>query len=275
MNTQSKTLVNQDLIVAARTGLIPVPESARLGGFGNMFRKELGQWWGTRTWWVQILIWVLILNGISTIVALTESLTPIELLQEVVQTFLPVSIGAIGMGTVITVQGAIVSEKQLGTAAWVMSKPASRAAFILAKALAYAIGYLITAILIPTVIFITVTMRFVPAHLSIAPFMAGVALVILGQLFYLSLTLMLGTFYNSRGPIAGMGIGFIMVGLMLKGFIPLPIMILTPWPLPDVAAGLALGMPLPSVWPVPIVATSIWIVVMTAIALWRFNHEEF
>ena len=41
MNTQSKSVVSQDLIVAARQGLIPVRQRARLGGFGNMLRKEL------------------------------------------------------------------------------------------------------------------------------------------------------------------------------------------------------------------------------------------
>jgi ABC-2 type transport system permease protein len=275
MNTQSKTTVNQDLILAARQGLIPVRESARLGGFGNMFRKELGQWWGTRTWWVQILIWVLILNGITTITALTETMPPQEMPAIVVGTFIGVGIGAIGLGTVITVQGAIVGEKQLGTAAWVLSKPASRSAFILAKMVAYAIGYWITAMIIPAVIFIIVTGQLVPVPLALPSFLAGLALMALGQLFYRSLTLMLGTFFSSRGPIAGIGITFIMTGLLLKSLIPLPIQIVTPWPLPDVASGLALGTELPSVWPVPIIATIIWIVVMTAMALWRFGREEF
>lgn len=275
MTTESKSVANQELILAARKGLIPVRESARLGGFGNMLRKELGQWWGTRTWWVQTLIWVLILNGITTITALTETAMPQEMLAEVVGTFIAVGIGAIGIGTVITVQGAMVGEKQLGTAAWVMSKPASRSAFILAKMLAYAIGYWITAMIIPAVIFIIVTGQLVPVPLALPPFLAGLALMALGQLFYLSLTLMLGTFFSSRGPIAGIGITFIMTGLLLKSLIPLPIMILTPWPLPDVASGLALGTELPSVWPVPIIATIIWIVVMTAVALWRFGREEF
>ena len=275
MNTQSKTTVNQDLILAARQGLIPVRESARLGGFGNMFRKELGQWWCTRTWWVQILIWVLILNGITTITALTETMPPQEMPAIVVGTFIGVGIGAIGLGTVITVQGAIVGEKQLGTAAWVLSKPASRSAFILAKMVAYAIGYWITAMIIPAVIFIIVTGQLVPMPLALPSFLAGLALMALGQLFYLSLTLMLGTFFSSRGPIAGIGITFIMTGLLLKSLIPLPIQIVTPWPLPDVASGLALGTELPSVWPVPIIATIIWIVVMTAMALWRFGREEF
>jgi len=274
MNVQSKS-VNQEMIVAARQGLIPVRERAWLGGFGNMLRKELGQWWGTRTWWVQTLIWVLVLNGVSTIVALTESMTPNGLLQEVVQTFLPMSVGIIGMGTVITVQGAIVGEKQLGTAAWVMSKPASRAAFILAKTLAYAIGFFMTAILIPSTIFFFTVRALIPAQLPLTPFLYGVGLIILGQLFYLTLTLMLGTFFSSRGPIAGIGIGFFMAGLLLKGFMPMQVLIATPWPLPDVAAGLALGAELPSIWPVPILATGIEIAVMTALALWRFGREEF
>ena len=275
MTTESKSVVNQDLILAARKGLVPVRERARMGGFGNMLRKELGQWWGTRTWWVQILIWVLILNGITAIVALTETGTPEAVLQEAVQTFLDIAVLAVGIGTIIVAQGAIVGEKQLGTAAWVMSKPASRSAFILAKTLAYAIGYGITAIIIPSAIFIITIRQLIPVQLALMPFIAGVALAALGQLFYLTLTLMLGTFFSSRGPIAGIGIVFIMTGLLLNGFIPFQVLIVTPWPLPDVAAGLALGTELPSVWPVPIIAVVVWIVVMTSVALWRFEREEF
>jgi ABC-2 type transport system permease protein len=275
MNSQSKLAVSQELILAARQGLIPVRQRAWLGGFGNMLRKELGQWWGTRTWWVQTLIWVLILNGISTIVALTEGLPPAELLQEVVQTFLPMSVGAVGMGTVIAAQGLIVGEKQLGTAAWVMSKPASRSAFILAKVVANALGFWVTAIIIPSIIFVITVRTVVPVTLDLAPFLVGVGISALSQLFYLTLTIMLGTFFNSRGPIAGIGIGFVMTGLLLKGFIPMQVMIATPWPLPDVAGGLALGMELPSIWPVPVIATAFWIVIMMVAALWRFGREEF
>jgi ABC-2 type transport system permease protein len=273
MTTPSKSAVNQDLILAARTGLVPVRESARLGGFGNMLRKELGQWWGTRTWWVQTLIWVLILNGITTIVASTEGRS--GLLQEVVQTYLGLSVAMVGIGAVIVAQGAIVGEKQLGTAAWVMSKPASRSAFVLAKIVAYALGFGVTAILIPTTIFLITMRAMVPEPIPLVPFLAGVAVAALGQLFYLTLTLMLGTFFNNRGPIAGIGIGFILTGLLLKSLIPMPVLILTPWPLADLAGPLVLGMELPSVWPVPIVATAVWTVVMIAVALWRFGREEF
>jgi len=255
--------------------LQPVATGGWRGGFGNLLRKELGQWWGTRTWWVQIVIWVAILNGITTIVMLTESVGPEALRQEVVQTFLSLAAFAIGIGTITAVQGAIVGEKQLGTAAWVMSKPASRSAFILAKTLSYIVGFWITAVLVPTIIFVITTRMLVPAPLSLLSFLPGVALVALSQLFYLTLTLMLGTFFNSRGPIAGIGIAFIMSGLLLKGFFPMEIMMLTPWLLPDIGSNLALGMSLPPLWPVPIVAVSGWIVVMTIVSLWRFSREEF
>jgi ABC-type transport system involved in multi-copper enzyme maturation permease subunit len=39
------------------------------------------------------------------------------------------------IGVAVLAQGAIVGEKQSGTAAWVLSKPVSRSAFILAKLL--------------------------------------------------------------------------------------------------------------------------------------------
>lgn len=274
MTTPSKSVANQDLIVAARHGLVPVQQRARLGGFGNMLRKELGQWWGTRTWWMQILIWVLILNGINTIVMLNPY-SPNAGLQEVVQTFLPMSFFLVGTGIVIVTQGAIVGEKQLGTAAWVMSKPASRAAFILAKTIAYAIGIWVTALIIPTILFVFTVRMLVPTPLALIPFLSGVAVAALGQLFYLSLTIMLGTFFNSRGPVAGIGIGLIIAGSMFRGLIPMQILVATPWPLPDIAAGVALGTPMPSIWPVPLITTGIWILVMTAVALWRFEKEEF
>jgi ABC-2 type transport system permease protein len=198
-----------------------------------------------------------------------------ELLVEVVQTFLPMAVGLVGIGTVIAAQGTIVGEKQLGTAAWVMSKPASRSAFILAKILANLIGFWTTALIIPSILFL-ITVRFLlPVPLATMSFLAGAGIAALSQLFYLTLTIMLGTFYNSRGPIAGIGIGFIMTGLLLKSLIPFQVLIATPWPLPDVAGGLAVGAELPSIWPVPIVATAVWTVVMTLLALWRFHREEF
>lgn len=259
----------------ARTVLKPAYNEGWLGGFGNLLRKELGQWWGTRSWWIQLIIWVLFLNGPSTIVMLTEAGTAAEVLQEVIFTFLPASIVMIAIGTVIATQGAIVGEKELGTAAWVLSKPASRSAFILAKVVAYVGSFWISAILIPSAFFLLTTWYLVEAPLALLPFLMGVAMVVLTQLFYLTLSLMLGTFFSTRGPVAAIGIAFLLAGALLKGLIPMAVVSVTPWLLADLSGALALQLPLPPNWYVSPVATAIWTLLFTVLALWRFNREEF
>jgi len=265
--------------VEEKRPLQPVTASGWRRGLANLLRKELGGWFGTKLWLIQVLIWVFIINGITTVIMVTESaegaMTITELANEVTQTFLEMLVTIIGIGLVITVQGAIVSEKQLGTAAWVMSKPASRSAFIVAKVVAYLAGFGITAVAIPTVIFILETRLLVPLPLSLAPFLAGLSVVALSLLFYLMLTLMLGTIYNSRGPIAGIGIGLLFSGLLIKGLLPEVVLFATPWLLPDVAVLLALQQPLPDVWFVPLIVNGGWTVLFTAVALWRFSREEF
>ena len=44
--------------------LQPVKESGWRRGFANLLRKENGEWWHTRRWWTQSLLWLLIINGI-------------------------------------------------------------------------------------------------------------------------------------------------------------------------------------------------------------------
>ena len=68
MTTETKSALNRDLILAARQGLQPVRDGGWLGGFGNLFNKELGEWFGTRRWLVQSLIWLLIINGLMAFI---------------------------------------------------------------------------------------------------------------------------------------------------------------------------------------------------------------
>ena len=63
MTIQSHTKTNRDLRLAARQGLLPARGSGWMAGFGNMLAKELGEWFRTRRWLWQILIWMIIING--------------------------------------------------------------------------------------------------------------------------------------------------------------------------------------------------------------------
>jgi len=268
-----------DSQVRQRQQLQPVTATGWRRGLGNLLRKEFGEWFGTRRWLVQLVIWLLLLNGVAAIIMSTEELeagvTTAQRANMVTQTFLEMMAMTVGIGLIITVQGSIVGEKQLGTAAWVMSKPASRASFILAKAAANIVGIGLTAVIVPAIVFV-MEMKWVgQLPLAIGPFLAGLAVISLSLLFYLTLTLMLGAIANSRGPVAAIPIGMLLAGLLVKGVLPQEILIFTPWLMSDVAVMLAQQQPLPDVWFVPITVTSVLIVVFTAVALWRFGREEF
>jgi hypothetical protein len=62
-------------------------------GFANLFHEANGSWWHTRTWLVQVIIWLCMLNGMFAIflwkapaetaserIAATDSLTPMQVL---------------------------------------------------------------------------------------------------------------------------------------------------------------------------------------------------
>ena len=52
-------------------------------------------------------------------------------------------------GVIILAQDEIIQEKQSGTAAWIISKPAARSAFILTKLLSNLIGALVFIVALP------------------------------------------------------------------------------------------------------------------------------
>ncbi len=123
-----------------------------LRGFGNLLQNETRAWWGTRKWLVHLLIWIAIINGFAGLIAWAEGQdgeAASEVYSEAVQVFFIIGGIAAALGVVSTTQGAIVGEKQLGTAAWIMSKPVSRSAFVLAKLLAHAGAFLVLAIALP------------------------------------------------------------------------------------------------------------------------------
>ena len=257
------------------SSLVSVHATGWRVGLANLVRKELGQWWGTRMWWVQTLIWVLPLNGVAAVIMLQAGMPPEELVTEAVQTFLQMGAFAIGIGVVLTIQGAVVGEKELGTAAWVMSKPASRASFVVAKLIGYSVGFLATALLIPSLIFVVQAQLMLPVSLDYGQFALAVAIVALSVLFYVVLTIALGCMFKGRGPVAGLGIGLVLVGQFFKGMIPLPLVMATPWLLGDVATSYALASPPDFNRMVPIIITAAAAVALVCVAIWRFQREEF
>lgn len=263
------------LPATASATLVPVGSPRRLGGFGNLLRRELGAWWRTRSWWIQLLVWLVILDGISLIVMMDASMSSHALTAEAVRTFLQVSASAIAIGVVVTVQGAIVGEKELGTAAWVVSKPVSRASFVMAKFVGHGCAFLGLAVIVPTTVFAIEARALLTTPVATGDLALAAGVVALSVVFYLAFTLALGTLFQSRGPVAGIGLATVLAGLFFKGMLPSALVYASPWLLGDVAASIALGTELDPNWPVPIGAAAILSIGLLWVAVRRFEREEF
>ncbi len=246
-------------------------------GFGNMLANELGRWFGTRRWLTQLGVFVALINGMVLMFAVSSAgsgTAAAELFAEAGDVFSTMLMVATAIGVVVMAQGAIIGEKQLGTAAWVMSKPASRAGFVLAKFMGYGVTLLTLAIVIPSGIYFAETLGFWGLTPGLVRMLAAMGLVALHFAFYLALMLALGTLFSSRAPVAAIGIGLLLAGIIVGRSIPLLPHVL-PWPLPALSTGVLIGAPVAADWFIPVIATAVWTVVFLVVALWRFGREEF
>ena len=252
--------------------LQPVQEQGILRGFSNLFRQENQKWWGTRRWLVQACIWVLVTNGILAIILWGENEskeTGLELFFIFMHVFLAI-------GIAVSSQGSIVGEKQSGTAEWVLSKPVSRTAFVFSRTLATWIAAMVVMVSIPALVaFVQITAA-TGDTIEVRPFLNALSLAALHTTFYLTLTIMLGTFFNSRGPVIGIPLLILFIPAIAGDLIMRYaswVFDITPAAFPQIAPMVALGGPIPDTD--PIMATAVWCIVFTLTAFWRFNREEF
>lgn len=182
-------------------------------GLGVLLRAELSGWFRTRKWWVQILIWAGMINGILLMVALSEDQVDAHLLVEMFTVFL----GTFGpIGVAVLMQSVLVGEKRSGTAAWVLSKPASRTAFVAAKLVAHTLGITVALVLAQGLVAYGIIYGATRTALPPLGFLAGLGVHLANILFYLCLALMLGVLLNHRGAVIGLPI----VVLFSQQFIP-------------------------------------------------------
>jgi len=249
-------------------------------GLANMLGKELAAWWRTRRGWVQCLVALLLLNGELALNLRGGGGVENATLALIVTAALCVPLAAVSLA-----QDSILGEKHSGTAAWVLSKPLRRPAYVLAKLIAHGLGLFVAWIALPGVVAYLQLLK--PAGGYFTPLrIAGVmGLNYLNLLFFLTLGLMLATFFNGRGPVLGISLVLAWSGPL--PFVSGPIQKYAPW-LYDVlpwkllidfntnqplAGYLANGQPLPTV--APIIATALWCVIFVLVAIWRFGREEF
>lgn len=254
------------------------PTQGWMRGFGNLLHKELSAWWDTHRWLVQGALWSGGLNGLL-FVALFLMPPMLQTQGEVVedpmvmggQIFFALGMMAISVGVIILMQGAVLDEKSSGTAAWILSKPVSRSAFLLSKLIANSLSVLTVMVVLPSVL-AYVQFMLASDSVSVPRFLGGMGLLALHTLFYVALTLLLGVLSDNRGVVLGASLGILLGGTLLRSVWPLSLIL--PWVLPDMAASVFLGNPLPVQMLVPILMTFVWTVFFILMGVWRFNRQE-
>ena len=263
--------------MATEQSLRPVEAAGWLSGFRNMLRKENGRWVGTHEWLTQSLIWLALVNGIVTLVlyiGFTQAGIPTTM--DALQLFFMLLGSFTPFGVVILTQSDVVGERQSGTAEWVLSAPLSREAFLLSKLAANSAWIFATMVLLQGVAFNLILAAFGLPTVPALNMAAGLAVNCLHLLFWLTLTLMLGASFHSRGPVLGIPIVF----LILQDLVAQLASVYVPWLVPMMPKSLLLqGLQLAQgdgvTSLVPFVAVALLSMVFTAASVWRFRREEF
>jgi ABC-2 type transport system permease protein len=254
------------------------PGGGPLSGFRNLVGKENGEWTAGPSLLAHGTIWMFIVALISVAVAfirgeMEPGYGPTDINRAGALMFFVLGSVASVIAVVAKTQGSIIGEKQLGTAAWVLSKPASRRAFVLAKLAVHFRWLLTVTLLFPAVVFYVLMTAIATLPPPPLLFLGGFAILALGLLFYLALSLLLGTVFESRGPLAGCVFGFMVAGFMIANYAPW-LTAAFPWLFFQTGYYLVTQGQIPAYGLISIPATALWTVLFIFLALSRFEHAE-
>jgi ABC-2 type transport system permease protein len=247
-------------------------------GLGNMLRSGLARWFKTKTWWIHCLIW----GGLAGIFVSPSIIlkVPPRLIDSLMISFIFIGLFP-AVGVIIIMQDAIVGEKREGTASWVLSKPLTRPSFILSKVIANCVGILVTMIIVPFCIsFAILSIGHKSSFFSVG-FVETMGVIFINHFFFLSMTLMLGTFFNSRGPVIGIPLAVLFLQQNILFFLP-SLRYVLPWNLivplgntNSLVISLVMGTPVQSDHLILLLVIALESFLFTLVAVWRFNKEEF
>ena len=248
----------------------------------NLFRAEQKTWWKTRRWWIQGLLWSLVMGGMTGLIlfvfpglrgaggeVLIQSSPVTEAAGFVFGSMAPLLAGAV----MVLFQGVLVQERKNGTAAWILSKPVERRSYLLAKFFSGMVVIGVVLLFIPLSV-ARILFQFSGEELFSWSAWAGAALLqYLFLIFHLALVLFLGTVLDSEGAVGGTGI-FLMLSFTVAIELAPGLRPLVPWSLPGAALGIINGYPLPGWGLSSLVITLGLTALLPGLALVRFRREE-
>lgn len=143
-------------------------------------------------------MWFLIINMMMVFMIAAASDSPAGEGPPVLKTYDILGGMFVAFGVMIIMQRVIIGEKQTGTAAWVLSKPITRTAFVVSRLVVNSIAIMLTAVIIPGIIlYLTLGLFSNFGWLSPLGFTMAVLMIVLHTFFWTTLVLMLGTLTES------------------------------------------------------------------------------
>ena len=252
-------------------------------GLGNLLQGEYSAWFKSSRWWKQLLIWFAVINvmmAIMVIAAADEAKKgnegpPLLLMYGVFGGLF------VSFGVMIVMQQVLVREKRSGTAAWVLSKPVTRTAFVVSRLVINSIAILLTAVIVPgVVVYITLGLGSDLGWLSPFGFSAALVMASLNMFYWITLVLMMGTLSDSSSVVIAVPITLFFTFSYGPGLLPwlfyvspLTLLFSPADQIRPLTISLINGWPVFS-W-IPLISTVISCVIFIAVAIWRFNRQEF
>jgi ABC-2 type transport system permease protein len=261
--------------MTANHALTLVSSRGWLRGFGNLLDNELARWWKTPMGWIVSLVYAALTLFLLNTGGFRNEGIFVYRYSDSVALFHTV-------GVLVVMQGVLVGDKKDGTAAWVLSKPATRPALVMSKLVANSLGVLVTIVLVSGAVLYVEWLIFGTVPPKPLLLLKALGIAFLSPLWYLTLMLMLGALLDNRMAILGIGAGLLVLSGKLLYWFPV-LRYALPWYLLSNAATqhppggvmmLALGWSI-EVYTPTLVVVAVECVLFVLVALWRFNQDEF
>ena len=261
-----------------------VAEKGWRRGLGNLLRGEYSTWFKSSRWWKHLLMWFSIINGMMVIMIIAAAKEARDGAEGPPMLLMYGIFGGmfVAFGVMIIMQRVLVGEKHAGTAAWVLSKPVTRTAFVVSRLVVNSIAILLTSVIVPGVIFyITLGLFSDFGWLSPFGYIAGLLMVSLHTCYWITLVLMMGTLFESSAGVIAVPMAlfftFWMGTDLIPGLIYISPLLLAFSPAPEqmntLSVSFMTGEPVLS-W-LPLISTAVFCVIFIAVSMWRFNRQEF
>jgi ABC-2 type transport system permease protein len=225
-------------------------------------------------WIQQLLIWTTLTNGLVVLfLGLPAGLIPEALSLYVfsLAIFFDMLVLLLTIFIPVLLQGIIIDERLSGTAAWILSKPVSKKAYLLSKLAASILAIVVVSVVINGVVGYGIfrVSGYTPDLLG---FLMNLGLTGIVVAYLVCLTVMLGTITTSRGKVLAAAIGLTLGAQIVARYFPL-ILFLIPYSLPLAGLGLVTGDPIFGLeW--MLLSASVQIVLFSLIALYVFDRTE-